>query len=268
MDQKRISLRLAQFWLGGLLLGSLLVRCNFFQDYAQVDVNQVFLEPSLFHWFGTDSLGRDLFFRLLQGSGTSLIIAMLSVLMSLGLAVLYGGASGWLGKHFDWILMTFLDIWLSLPSVVLAVLVSLLVASWSDSLFVVSFVIGSTHWGRLARLIRGEVLRLRERNFIGAAVLLGASDWQILSSHIFRHLSPVIGVYLVYQIPGYILAESFLSFIGLGIQPPETSWGLLLQDGWRSIQVFPHVVFFPAFFLFLTVISLNIIWFDSRRHEF
>jgi oligopeptide transport system permease protein len=155
------------------------------------------------------------------------------------------------------ILMMGLDVWLSLPAAVLAAIIGLLLSQLGDSLLVVSFVIGSSHWGRLARLVRGEVFRLREKSYIKAYESIGASSALILLDHIVPHLSLVLGVYIVYQVPSLILAESFLSFIGLGVQPPETSWGILLQDGWRSLQVYPHVVFYPAIFLFLTVLSLN-----------
>ena len=109
----------------------------------------------------------------------------------------------------------------------------------------------------MARLVRGEVMRLREKTYIQSSVALGASSYQILRTHFIPHLISLFAIYVIYQIPSLILAESFLSFIGIGVQSPETSWGILLSEGWRSFQVFPHVVFFPAGFLFLTILSLN-----------
>lgn len=254
---KKVTQWLGKIWLLLLILGSALVRLDWVSDSASVNVESIFAPSSFQHWLGTDSLGRDFLIRILQGSGVSLMIAFQAIIISIFFAILYGGFSGWSGRRIDLILMMGLDVWLSLPSAVLAAIIGLLLSQLSDSLFVVSFVIGSTHWGRLARLIRGEVIRIREKNFIKASESLGASSLQILRFHIVPHLYAVIGIYVIYQIPSLILAESFLSFIGLGVQAPQTSWGILLQDGWRSLQVYPHVVFFPAVFLFFTVLALN-----------
>ncbi len=258
---------LAGGWLLFLVLGAVFVRIGTLADSISMDVQHVFAPPSLQHWLGTDSMGRDLLSRVLQGSGVSLLIAVQATIVIILIAIVYGGFSGWFGRRIDVILMMGLDVWLSLPSAVLAAVIGLLLSQWSDSLLVVSFVIGATHWGRLARLVRGEVIRLREKNFIKASESIGASSFQSLSDHILPHLALVISVYVVYQVPSLILAESFLSFIGLGVQPPETSWGILLQDGWRSLQVYPHVVFYPAIFLFLTVFSLNSLFIDHSDRK-
>lgn len=255
--QHRWGKFLSTVWLGGLVLGSLMLAIGAIGSPDEVDVNSIFAPPSREHWLGTDSLGRDFFLRLLQGSGVSLTIAFLSILISTSVALIYGGIAGWLGRKYDWFMMIILDVWMSLPSGVLAAIVAMLLIQLSDSLFIVSLVIGLTHWGRLARLVRGEVMTLRNRPFVLAAKTLGASGKQILLEHIFPHLSSIMGISVIYQIPNLVLAESFLSFIGLGVQAPKTSWGILMQDGWRSLQVFPHVVFFPALFLFLTVLSIK-----------
>jgi oligopeptide transport system permease protein len=248
---------LAWLWLGFLVIASILVRVDAFEFLNGVNVEQVFAPPSEHHWLGTDAMGRDLLVRTLRGSGVSLMIVFNAVLFSLFMALLYGGVAGASGQRIDLALMIGLDIWMSLPASVLAALVGLLLANQTDSIFVVGFVIGATHWGRLARLVRGEVIRLREKNFIKAAESMGASNLQILKVHIIPHLSSVVGITIIYQIPNLILSESFLSFIGLGVQAPETSWGILLQDGWRSLQVYPHLVFYPAAFLFLTILAIN-----------
>ena len=261
----------ARTWLFGVVGGAIFVKSMQWDDSNIVKVEHIFLRPSVTHWLGTDSMGRDFLLRILQGAGSSLIISTSAISISLIFALFYGGIAAWFGKKVDVILMSLLDVWMSLPSAVLAALVGLLLSQWNQSLFVVSLMIGSTHWGRLARLIRGEVLRLREKNFIKASESMGASELELFRDHLLPHLKPTLLIYTIYQLPNYILTESFLSFIGLGVQPPETSWGILLQEGWRSLQVFPHVVFFPSLFLFLTILSLNKIFssdlFDKRAGE-
>jgi oligopeptide transport system permease protein len=232
-----------------------------------LDANRIFLGPSLSHWLGTDSLGRDFLMRVLRGSGISLLIAIQSIGVILILALLYGGVSGWVGRRLDRLMMILLDIWMSLPSSALAAVVALIFSHRTGSAWMVSLVIGATHWGRLARLIRGEVLSVKEKNYIKASESMGASGLEVLRTHILPHLTSVLIVYVLYQIPNLIITESFLSFIGLGVQAPETSWGLLLQDGWRSLQVYPHVVFFPAIFMFLTVLSLNSLIIPGKEHR-
>lgn len=255
---------LSLIWLIFLILASGLVHFGILGSADLVDANNFFASPSGLHLFGTDSLGRDLFLRVLQGTWISLIVAICSVIISALLAVAYGFMAGWLGRQYDWAMMIILDVWMSLPSGVLATIVALLFLRESSSLILVSFVIGLTHWGRLARIVRSEVKSLKERDFVAVAKLFGGSGFHIARNHVLPHISSVIGIYVIYQLPNLVLAESFLSFIGLGVQPPNTSWGILIQDGWRSLQIFPHVVLFPAAFLSLTILSLKGL-FSNRR---
>jgi ABC-type dipeptide/oligopeptide/nickel transport system permease subunit len=157
-------------WLALLLLASFLVHIGIFQVVENVDANKIFETPSMGHWLGTDSLGRDLLLRILLGSGTSLFVACFSILISTIIAFLYGASSGWLGHRFDRLMMIALDVWMSLPSGVLATIVALLFISSGDSVILVGIVIGLTHWGRLARLVRSEVLDLKRRQFVTAAL--------------------------------------------------------------------------------------------------
>ena len=263
--KKTIYQWLALSWLFILIGASLIIRFKNFESFNEVNVEKIFELPSQMHWLGTDSLGRDFLTRILKGSGISLLIGFQSLVISILISFFYGGLSGWLGKRYDTILMIFLDIWMSIPATVLAAIVGLLLMNHTDSILMVSIVIGSTHWGRMARLVRGEAMRLREKTYIQSSVALGASSYQILRTHFIPHLITLFAIYVIYQIPSLILAESFLSFIGIGVQSPETSWGILLSEGWRSFQVFPHVVFFPAGFLFLTILSLNSIMSKSEN---
>lgn len=245
-------------WLIMVLLGIAVSNLNLWGAMDQINADLLYSSPSLDHWFGTDSMGRDLFRRVFQGSGVSVLIALIALLIMILLSILYGGVAGWFGGWIDLSLSIFLDIWLSIPPAVLAALVALLfVHTGNSSPFLMGLVIGFTHWGRLTRLVRGEVARLRKEGFIRAGQALGLTFRQTLFYHLVPHVSRKLALVLVYQIPNLILAESFLSFIGIGVQSPQTSLGLLLQDGWRSLQVFPHVVVCPALILFLTIFSLN-----------
>jgi oligopeptide transport system permease protein len=247
------------------VLGSILIHLGSLNISELVDAKNIFSLPGGAHWLGTDSMGRDLFFRILKGSGTSLLVAASSILISTILALVYGSVSGWFGGRVDWVLMVILDVWMSLPSSVLAIVIAMLLVRERDSLILVSVVIGLTHWGRLARIVRSEVEALRNREFVVATKIIGASNLQIMRSHLVPHLLAVVETFVIYQFPNYILAESFLSFVGLGVQPPNTSWGILIQDGWRSLQVFPHVVLAPALFLSITILSLKLLFLNAEK---
>lgn len=256
--------KLAYIWLIVLLLGLIITRLQGAWGLYDVDVDQVLMAPSRFHWFGTDGMGRDVLLRVFWGASNSLQIALQSLVILIVLSCIYGGLSGWFSRTVDGLMMMVLDVWLSLPSVILATLVGLLLHRRTDSLVAVSLILGLTHWGRLARLVRAEVMALKEKNFVKATEALGASWFDFFRDHISKSIYSVVSVYAVYQVPQLILAESFLSFIGLGVQAPETSLGLLLQDGWRSLHVYPNLVFGPALFLFLTVLAFNTI-FTAKR---
>lgn len=244
-------------WLVLFLGAGLLTQGGVFGAADLINVKTIFVYPNHEHWFGTDAMGRDLLIRVLRGSGMSIIICVQALCALLVMSVLYGGISGWYGGFVDRVLMVLLDIWLSVPSSVLAVLFSLLILGHNESVWAVSLVIGFTHWGRLARVVRGEVIHLRSREFIKVTETMGASGFQILFHQVLPHLTGIVSISVVYQIPNLVMTESFLSFIGIGVQPPETSWGILLQEGWRSLQVYPHVVLFPALCLFLTILAIN-----------
>lgn len=264
---ERLPFSLALLWLILLVSVSFVVRWDAKMMFEVMDVNHVYKPPSLQFWMGTDSLGRSYFLRVLKGSGVSLLIAFLASILSLLIALVFGGLAGWFSKGFDLVFSVILNVWMSLPTVVLASLVALVFLEKNESLLLVSTMIGVTHWGRMARIIRNEIVRLKEKEFMAAAQLLGGGRLHLIRKHLIPHLKIVMGVTAVYQLPSLILSESFMSFIGLGIQPPETSWGLLLQEGWRNLHIYPHMVFFPAFFLFLTILSLNQLSKSLERHS-
>ena len=254
---RSISFYISMLWMIGLILGAILARFNLFGHSEVLNVENVYVSPNKKYLFGTDSLGRDVLLRVLIGSGVSLFVAIGAVILNITIAIIFGSMAAWFFRQWDWFWSLILEIWMGLPAAVLASVLSLIFLPMGSSIVVVCFLVGVTHWGRLAKLLRAEIFRLSKNDFLEVSKLLGGSPWHQFVRHLLPHLRPLISVYAIYQIPYLILAESFLSFVGVGVQPPETSWGLLIQEGWRSMAVAPHVVFFPALFLFFTVFSLN-----------
>jgi len=210
--------------------------------------------PSAAHWFGTDELGRDTLARVLYGGRISLLIGLVATLVSLLIGVSYGAISGFRGGKLDEAMMRFVDILYSLPYIFLVIL---LLVFFSRSLLMLFVALGAVQWLTMARIVRGQVLSLKAQNFIEAARALGATDRQIIFRHIIPNtLGPVI-VYATLTIPAVILQEAFLSFLGLGVQPPAASWGTLVADGARVLALFPWLVIFPGAALSLTLLCFN-----------
>lgn len=230
-----------------------------------------FISPSWSHLFGTDSLGRDLFQRVINGARISLIIGLLSAVLSLCFGTLYGSLAAWWGGRRDWAMMKFVDILFCIPTLVLLILLSVGMDSldlgwdpWWQSVLLMSFSLFAVSWMGIARVVRGAVLKVKAEPFIEAAKAMGVPEWKQILFHIMPNIKGTLLVLLTFQIPYNILFESFMSFIGLGLQPPYSSWGVLINDGWKVLRYYPHVIFFPALALFLTSLSLNTIG-DSLR---
>lgn len=214
--------------------------------------------------FGTDSNGRDLLARVMLGGQVSLAVGLLASLVSLGIGVFYGATSGYIGGRVDNAMMRFVEILYSLPFVFLVVV---LVVFFGRSFVLIFLVIGAVEWLDMARIVRGQTLALKRREFIGAAEALGLNDWQIIRRHIIPNtIGPVI-VFVTVVVPKVILLESFLSFLGLGVQAPLTSWGVLISDGANNIQSAPWLLIFPAIFFVATLFSLNFVG-DGLRDAF
>ncbi|WEZ82010.1 ABC transporter permease subunit [Rhizobium sp. 32-5/1] len=204
--------------------------------------------------FGTDGNGRDLLVRVMLGGQISIAVGVLASLVSLGIGVLYGATSGYIGGRVDNVMMRLIEILYSLPFVFLVVV---LVVFFGRSFILIFLVIGAVEWLDMARIVRGQTLALKRREFIGAAQALGLTDWQIIRRHIIPNtIGPVI-VFVTVVVPKVILLESFLSFLGLGVQAPLTSWGALISEGANNIQSAPWLLIFPAIFFVLTLFSLN-----------
>jgi oligopeptide transport system permease protein len=216
------------------------------------------LPPSAAHWFGTDALGRDLFARVLVGGRTSLLVGVAATAVSVAIGTLYGAASGYYGGRVDELLMRFVDFLYGVPYMFLVILVMLL---FSDTArgepLPVFLALGLVQWLTMARIVRGQVLSLREREFVLAARAAGAGDLRILAHHLLPNaLGPVV-VYATLTVPGVILLESFLSFLGLGV---SLSWGLLVAEGVavvNPVRSFWWLLTFPSAFLAATLLALN-----------
>jgi len=204
--------------------------------------------------FGTDGNGRDLLVRVMLGGQISIAVGVLASLVSLGIGVLYGATSGYIGGRVDNVMMRLIEILYSLPFVFLVVV---LVVFFGRSFILIFLVIGAVEWLDMARIVRGQTLALKRREFVSAAQALGLTDWQIIRRHIIPNtIGPVI-VFVTVVVPKVILLESFLSFLGLGVQAPLTSWGALISEGANNIQSAPWLLIFPAIFFVLTLFSLN-----------
>jgi oligopeptide transport system permease protein len=204
--------------------------------------------------FGTDSNGRDLMARVMLGGQISIAVGLLASLVSLSVGVLYGATSGYIGGRLDNVMMRFVEILYSLPFVFLVVV---LVVFFGRSFILIFLVIGAVEWLDMARIVRGQTLALKRREFIGAAQALGLTDWQIIRRHIIPNTIGPVVVFVTVVVPKVILLESFLSFLGLGVQAPLTSWGALIAEGANNIQSAPWLLIFPAIFFVLTLFSLN-----------
>ena len=210
--------------------------------------------PSAGHWFGTDELGRDTFARVIYGGRISLMVGLVATLVSLVIGVSWGAVAGYRGGKIDELMMRIVDVLYSLPYIFLVIL---LLVFFSRSILMLFVALGLVQWLTMARIVRGQVLSLKHQTFVESARALGASDAAIIFRHIVPNtLGPVI-VFTTLTVPAVILQEAFLSFLGLGVQPPDASWGTLVSDGARMLALFPWLVIFPGMALSATLLCFN-----------
>lgn len=210
--------------------------------------------PSMAHWMGTDGFGRDLLTRVMYGGRISLMVGFAATAVSLLIGILYGTIAGYVGGRVDAILMRLVDVLYSLPFIIFVILLTVI---FGRNLLLLFAAIGAVEWLTMARIVRGEVLSLKKQEFIEATISQGVSNWKIITKHLIPNvLSPVI-VYTTLTIPSVMLFEAFLSFLGLGVQPPMSSWGLLISHGMESMEEYPWQLIFPGLMLSVTLFSLN-----------
>ena len=227
-------------------------------------MDKVLNKPSTQHWLGTDALGRDLFSRIIYGARMSMAVAIYTSLISLAIGAIYGAISGWVGGRLDSLLMRIIDILYSIPSMVLLILVKVIFDSiqiFEDperkAYFGIVLALSLVGWVTLARVVRGQVLQVKQMTYVEAAKSLGANPVWIVIKHVMPNILGPIIVLLTFQIPSNILFESFLSFIGLGLQPPYSSWGVLASSGYQTMRSYPHLIIFPSFAIFVTMLAFN-----------
>ena len=239
-------------------------------DYLQTDFSKILSAPTIANMqiFGTDDLGRDLFVRTMRGAQVTILVAVVASVVSLLIGVLYGMIAGYVGGRVDAVMMRFVDTLYALPFIFF---VSLLMVVFERSLLLIFIAIGAVNWLDMARIVRGQTLSLREQEFVQAARLTGVSPARIIFRHIAPNLLGVVIAYVTLTIPQAILLESFLSFLGLGIQEPQTSLGALVDAGVNQMEGASWMLLIPAALLALILMCFNFLGdalrdvFDSRR---
>lgn len=228
----------------------------FTYDYA--DFSMITQAPSVQngHLFGTDSVGRDLFVRTMYGGRISLMVGIVSTLVSLIIGISYGASAGYIGGRLDNLMMRIVDILYAMPFMFFVILLMVL---FGRNILLIFVAIGAITWLDMARIVRGQTLSLKRKEFIEAAEAIGVPTRHIIYRHIVPNLLGIVMVYVTLTIPRVILVESFLSFLGLGVQEPLTSWGALVNEGAQEMETAPWMLIFPGSFLALTLFSFNFI---------
>lgn len=249
--------RLALFGLGvlGLFVVSALLTpwiAPYAYDAQNLDLGAT--PPSAQHWLGTDIFGRDLLTQIMYGGRISLAVGFVATAVALVIGVTWGAVAGYIGGRVDAVMMRIVDILYALPFMIFIVL---LMVVFGRNLLLLFLAIGAVEWLTMARIMRGQVQALRKQEFVEAAISLGLSPMTIIRRHLVPNaLGPII-VYTTLTIPSVMLLEAFLSFLGLGIQPPKTSWGLLISYGAETMEEYPWLLIFPGLALTTTLFALN-----------
>ena len=245
--------------IGGLMLIFIALFCllgPMFSPYGyeEDDILTGAAPPSAQHWMGTDYNGRDLCTRVMVGGRVSFAVGLAATAVSLLIGVLYGATAGYLGGRTDMVLMRIVDILYALP---FTIFVILLLTLFGRNFVLLFFAIGAVEWLTMARIVRAQVMGLTRQEFIEACVAIGMPRRRIILRHLVPNcLGPVV-VYVTLTVPSVMLLEAFLSFLGLGVQPPMSSWGILIGDGAKAMEVAPWQLLFPGLFFSLTIFSLN-----------
>ena len=250
----------------------------FVKSTTAIDLSNTVAAPSAEHWFGTDQLGRDLFARVLSGGRVSLLVGVVATAVAVMIGVIYGSIAGYTGGFLDDLMMRFVDILFALPFLVLVILFALVIDKPSSeftewvirttgferdsvapitSLVPLFIAIGAIGWLTIARIVRAQVMAVKKQEFVEAAVSLGLGKARILFRHILPNVIGPIIIYTTLAVPGIMLLESVLSFLGLGVKPPNSSWGILIKEGADRMEINWLLLFFPSLFFASTLFALN-----------
>lgn len=210
--------------------------------------------PSWAHPFGTDMFGRDMFVRVMYGARISLAVGLMASLINLTIGVIYGSISGFVGGRTDDVMMRIVDTIRSVPTMIYVILLMVVVGPGLKSIFI---TLGINYWTNMARIVRAEIMRVKNEEFVLAARVIGASPARMLLRHLIPNAMGPILVTLTFCIPQAIFAEAFLSFVGLGVSAPMASWGVLSSDAMNALMVYPYQLFFPAMAISLTILAFN-----------
>ena len=232
-----------------------------YADQSLIDANQ---SPSLAHWFGTDTLGRDIYTRVMYGARISLTIGIVAALLNLVIGVIYGGIAGCFGGKTDRIMMAVVDVLYGIPLLLYVILLMVVIGSGLTSIFI---ALGIAYWLNMARIVRSQIVKVREEEYIIAAETMGIPKWRILWRHILPNCVGPIIITLTLAIPDAIFTEAFLSFIGLGVNAPMASWGVLASDGISSMRSYPFQLIFPALAISITMLGFVFLG-DGLRNVF
>lgn len=227
---------------------------RYHESQSRQNLSQVLQPPGSEHWFGTDILGRDLYQRVLCGGGISLLIGLVATVVAMVIGTSYGLVSGLAGGRTDSAMMRIVDILYSFPFMAFVIL---LAAVFGRSFLLLFGAIGAVEWLTTARVVRGQVLGLKNQDFVLAARACGADTSRILLRHLVPNVMGHVVIYATLTVPGVMLIEAVLSFLGLGVQPPNSSWGVLIQEGAANMETSPWLLAFPGVFFVLTLLAIN-----------
>lgn len=232
------------------IIGPMLSKYNYYSQDFKI-ANQ---SPSAEHWFGTDKFGRDIFIRILYGARISLTVGYVASLLNIAIGILYGGISGYFGGIVDNIMMRVVEILYAIPMMIYVILLMVVLGAGLKSIII---ALAISYWLTMARIVRGQIMSLKENEFVLAAKTLGASPMKIILRHLIPNSMGPIIVTLTLTVPSAIFTESFLSFIGLGVSAPMASWGTLASDALEGMQLYPYQLLFPALAICLTILAFN-----------
>ena len=226
------------------------------KDYTLIDQSLKNQTPSGSYWFGTDDMGRDLFTRVCVGGRISIYIGIACTIVMFVIGTLLGALSGFKGGLVDDIIMRLCEFIGNLPYLIIVVILSLVLGR---SIFSLVFAMSLTSWVGTCRMVRGQIFQIKEMDYVQAATALGAGTGEIIKKHLIPNTLGIVMVDITMSVPGFIFGEAFLSYLGLGVKPPETSWGALASSGQQQLMFYPYQLFFPCLLIILTMLSFHLI---------